>query len=76
MGDLRQQHGDHTWDLVLEYCCCPCCKIVIEDRQKYENRNGQYQKDIVCPSCGEVFTNTKRIKPGITPLLGDPLKVS
>ncbi len=35
MDDPRQQHGNHTWDIVTSYERCPNCAYINEDRNKY-----------------------------------------
>lgn len=59
MSDPRQQHGNHTWDLVLHYYRCPKCGYVIENRDKYERRMALLQKEVACTRCGHLFTVTK-----------------
>lgn len=71
MDDPRQRHGNHTWDIVIEYLQCPQCGHIIEDRQKYEHRAGLYQKEVTCDRCKEKFTMTKKIKPTFGPLWGN-----
>lgn len=70
MDDLRQQHGTHTWDLVIDYYHCPNCGYILEDRQKFEYRLGLYQKDLNCPRCHRMFTVTRRRRHTFGPLLG------
>jgi len=70
MDDPRQQHGNHTWDLVITYHRCPKCGYIIENRDKYENQLGQLQKSLVCPLCHENFTVIKKTRPSFGPLLG------
>ena len=76
MDDPRQQHGNHTWDIVIEYLRCPKCGYIIEDRDKYEKVLGQYQKKVGCQRCHHTFTATKERKPTFGPLLGDELEAS
>lgn len=73
MDDLRQQHGNHTWDIVVEYVKCPYCHLILENREKYENRLGIYQKDLLCERCHHSFTIEKKKKDQFGPLLGDDL---
>lgn len=70
MGDPRQMHGNHTWDLVLYYHRCPSCGFIMENRDKFEPRFHLLQKDLVCPRCQQAFTITKKQKPTFGPLLG------
>lgn len=60
MADLRQQHGNHTWDIIVEYYRCPHCGFIAESREKFENRLGLYQKDFICHRCKKLFTITQR----------------
>lgn len=71
MDDLRQQHGNHTWDLVIHYYCCPKCQYILENREKFEHRLGTLQKDLICPRCKDKFTITKKRKESFGPLLGN-----
>lgn len=71
MDDLRQRHGNHTWDIVIEYFKCPYCDYVIENRQKYEYRLGLYQKELTCGRCRKTFTATKLTRPTFGPLWGN-----
>ncbi len=70
MNDPRQQHGDHTWDIIIKYHRCPKCGTIIEDRFDYEYRLGKYQKDLFCEVCEHHFTVTKPTRPAIGPLWG------
>lgn len=70
MSDPRQQHGNHTWDLILHYYRCPKCGYVIENRDKYERRMALLQKEVACPRCEHVFTVTKDTKPTFGPFFG------
>lgn len=76
MNDPRQQHGDHTWDIIIEYFKCPQCGLILESRDKYQYRLGVYQKDLICDRCKHSFTVTKKIKHTFGPLLGDELNAS
>lgn len=73
MNDSRQQHGTHTWDLNLHYYRCPQCGYVVENRDKFEPRFNQLNKDIACSRCQYVFRIIKNKRPAFGPLLGhDP----
>lgn len=73
MNDPRQRHGNHTWDLNLHYYSCPKCHYIMENREKFETRFNQLQKDLVCPRCQYGFRVMKKMKPAFGPLLGhDP----
>jgi uncharacterized paraquat-inducible protein A len=76
MDDPRQRHGNHTWDIVIEYFRCPSCGCIIENREKYENRLGKHQKEVSCRRCNQSFTATKQTRPTFGPLLGDELEAS
>ncbi len=71
IDDPRQRHGDHTWDIVITYHCCPACGNIIENRQKFERRVDLYEKDLVCDRCQHAFTVTKKIRPTFGPLFGN-----
>ncbi len=70
MDDPRQRHGNHTWDLILHYYRCPKCGFIIENRDKFEPRFSQIEKNLTCPRCQQAFTLTKKIQPTFGPLLG------
>ncbi len=73
MDDPRQQHGNHTWDMVLHYYRCPHCGYILENRQKFERRFNDLQKELLCPRCRHIFAVVKKIRPTFGPLLGhDP----
>lgn len=59
MSDLRQQKGNHTWDLIIDYYCCPKCAYIFENREQFENRLGILQKELHCPRCHYSFTVNK-----------------
>jgi len=63
MDDLRQQHGDHTWDILIHYYCCPNCEYIFEERGKFVQRSQLLQKDLTCPRCQQAFTVTKKTRP-------------
>lgn len=71
MEDLRQRHGNHTWDMIVDYHACPQCGYVMENRQKYSCRANECRLDLKCPRCQHLFAVIKK-KPK-TYLLGhDP----
>jgi DNA-directed RNA polymerase subunit RPC12/RpoP len=70
VDDPRQRHGNHTWDLVIEYLQCPHCGYIIEDRNKYEHREDRLEKNLVCSRCNEKFTKTKKNHHTFGPLFG------
>ncbi len=70
MEDPRQQHGNHTWDLVINYHRCPQCGYIIENRDKYEKQLDRLQKSLACPHCHQTFTVIKKTRPSFGPLLG------
>ena len=70
MKDPRQQKGNHTWDMIIQYHRCPKCGAIIESRFDFEYRLGKYVKDITCDKCNHCFTITKKIKPTFGPLWG------
>lgn len=70
MDDPRQRYGNHTWDIVIEYCQCPYCGYIMEDRQKYEYRLGKYQKEVTCDRCKKTVTLTKKTRPTFGPIWG------
>lgn len=70
MEDLRQRHGNHTWDIVLDYHLCPQCGYIIENRQKYTLSSGSYQRNLVCERCKHNFTVTKHKPKTFGPFLG------
>jgi uncharacterized C2H2 Zn-finger protein len=76
MDDPRQQHGNHTWDIIIDYFRCPKCGYIIESREKYEYRLGLYQKELICNRCDQHFTVTKQMKNTFGPLLGDELNAN
>jgi len=66
------QKGEHTWDLVLHYHCCPQCGKILESRDDYQYRLGCYQKELQCERCHLEFTVTKSTHPTFGPLIGEP----
>ncbi|WP_068469098.1 hypothetical protein [Candidatus Protochlamydia phocaeensis] len=68
MDDPRQRHGNHTWDIVIHYYRCPKCGYIIENRDKYEYRLGQLEKDLTCGRCQEHFMVVKESQPTFGPL--------
>lgn len=66
------QKGTHTWDLYLRYHRCPKCGFIIESRQDFENRFGEYVKELVCNRCQHHFTLSKHEKITFGPFTGDP----
>lgn len=75
MDDPRQRHGNHTWDIILNYYRCPHCGYILENREKFEVRFHRLEKDLACPRCRHPFTVTKKVKPTFGPLLGHNLEV-
>lgn len=67
--------GNHTWDLSLDYCCCPDCGYIFENREQYIYRMGQYVKELECPRCSHEFVLKKNIKPRIGPFFGEGERV-
>jgi DNA-directed RNA polymerase subunit RPC12/RpoP len=73
MNDSRQQHGHHTWDLILHYYRCPHCGYIRENRDKFKLQNHLLQKDLICLRCQHTFVVTKKRKQTFGPLWGhDP----
>lgn len=66
------QKGTHTWDLIIHYHRCPQCGLIIESRDDYRYRLGQWIKDMTCGRCGNEFRLTKNSKPTFGPLIGTP----
>lgn len=64
------QKGSHTWELVHHYHLCPLCNRIIESRQDYIYRLGQYVKEIECPYCAHFFTLIQKKKLRPAPLFG------
>lgn len=44
----HQMHGDHTWEIIIEYLRCPHCGLIIENRD--------LNKTVECPRCKNHFT--------------------
>lgn len=73
MTQPKQQHGNHTWDMILHYHRCPNCGYIIECRKKYDQIFRVIQKELNCPRCNKTFNVLKQTKPTFGPLLGhDP----
>lgn len=73
MDHPKQRHGNHTWDLVLNYYACPKCGYIMENQDKFEPRFHQLEKEIACSSCQYHFIVRKKNQPTFGPLLGhDP----
>lgn len=66
-----KQKGPHTWDLTLHYHRCPKCGTILESRDDYGYRLGNYIKELDCYKCGHQFTLQKRKKPMVGPILGE-----
>ena len=74
MDDPRQQHGNHTWDIIVNYYRCPQCGYILENREKFLKINHHLVKDLVCSRCQQGFTITKKIQSSFGPLLGHDLE--
>lgn len=68
MDDPRQRHGNHTWDIVIDYQSCPHCGYIMEDRNKFERHDGNWEKEIVCSRCNKKFMVAKKIQPAFGPI--------
>jgi hypothetical protein len=69
----KQRHGNHTWDLILHYYRCPQCGYIMENRDKFEHRSHQLEKELICSRCQHAFKARKRPQTTFGPLLGhDP----
>lgn len=66
------QKGTHTWDMILDYHCCPECSYIFESRQPLEDIFGKLQKKEVCPRCSKHFLVAKEKKVSFGPLIGEP----
>lgn len=66
------QKGNHTWDLTIQYHCCPACDYIIESRQDYTYRLGEYYKYVDCVRCGKHFELRKHAHKTIGPFFGTP----
>jgi hypothetical protein len=64
------QQGTHTWDLVLQYHCCPECGTIIESREDFHYQMGSWLKEIQCTKCKKIFLVKKQQKLKFGPLLG------
>jgi uncharacterized C2H2 Zn-finger protein len=71
MDHPKQRHGNHTWDLVLHYDCCPKCGYVFENREKFERRFTVLEKELACPRCFHTYKMTKKPRAAFGPLLGN-----
>lgn len=69
------QAGEHTWDIILDYCRCPECGLILENREKGVLREGRYKKELKCPRCQKEFKVTRGRKPRFGPLFGEPQPV-
>lgn len=65
------QRGPHTWDLVIQYHKCPSCGYIMESREGYRYRLGEYLKDLECPRCHKAFTIKKNIEITVGPIFGE-----
>lgn len=71
MSGNRKQKGPHNWDAPLHYHLCPSCNKIIESRDDYFYRLGDYVKEVECPFCRHYFTIKKSAKPSVGPLFGE-----
>lgn len=71
MDDPRQQHGDHTWDIIIDYVKCPHCGYILENRQKYESHPTGYERPMVCIHCKQSFTSYRNNQPDWPALIED-----
>jgi len=60
MADSRSLHGNHTWELILGYYCCPKCSYIFANQKPFENRFGKLHKILECPHCQFNFTVSKK----------------
>lgn len=65
--------GSHTWDMHTRYHLCPKCKTIIESRKNWIKVKDHFEKNLKCPSCGNVFIVEKPLGRG-KPLFGEPTK--
>ena len=72
------QKGTHTWDLILHYHRCPTCGYIIESREDYQYRMGQYRKRLECGRCHHRFILIKKGHMTLGPLIGEaePVEVT
>lgn len=75
MDHPKQRHGTHTWDLILHYYRCPKCGYIMENREKFEPRFHQLEKEMICLRCQHIFTVKKKTQPTFGPLLGHDSEV-
>lgn len=68
------QKGEHTWDLIFQYHRCDKCGWIIESREDYQYRMGEYVKDLECPRCHHFFQLSKIFPKRIGPIFGDPTR--
>lgn len=71
MSQHPKQKGPHTWDLTVHYHKCPSCSYILESRDDYIYRLGNYIKELDCPRCDHSFTIKKNVKPSIGPFFGE-----
>lgn len=62
--------GTHDWDISVHYHRCERCGKIMESRDEYVQRLGNWYKDLSCPSCHYHFTVTKTVAPSLGPLFG------
>lgn len=65
------QAGEHTWDMFVHYHRCPRCGYIIESRQQYEYKLGEYLKELTCNRCDHEFIAKRPSKPTFGPLIGE-----
>lgn len=66
------QKGEHSWDLHIRYHRCPQCGFILESREDYTYRMGQYIKELSCDRCKRQFVEIKKTTPTFGPLIGTP----
>lgn len=73
MIDSRQQHGTHTWDIIIYYERCPHCGYIHENREQYEYNPSShlYEKEFICSRCRSIFIVKKEKRPDWPTLLYD-----
>lgn len=67
MGYLIKSTGPHTYPIVHDYHQCESCGQVIESRESFEYRLGEYIKDLKCKACSHEFTLKKKSRPSLGP---------
>jgi rubredoxin len=73
MDHPKQRHGSHTWDLISHYYSCPHCGYISENKDKFEKRFRELEKEMACPRCQYQFTVKKKVQSTLGPFLGcDP----